>query len=176
MDFLNPKTLVQRMKIHSGMVVGDIGSGIGHYSLAIANLVGKEGRVYAIDIQEDVLTHLRHNAEEQHIQNIETIWGDIEKQFGTKIRDNILDAVVFSNILFQLENKSSALAELKRIIKIGGKLLLVEWSSSRSKIGPAVDRIITEDDASKLLNEAGFQENERFTVGTHHYAIIASAI
>ncbi len=176
LESIDPKMLVQRMKLREGMSVGDVGSGIGYYALVVAKIVGDEGHVYAIDIQEDVLHRLRHNAQEQHIQNIETIWGDIEKPFGTKLRDQVFDAVIFSNTLFQLEDTQTALKELKRITKIGGTLLLVEWTPSDSAPGPSLQDSISEETAVALLKEAGFQTQEQFAVGAYHYAIIASAV
>ncbi len=164
------------MKLREGMSVGDVGSGIGYYALSAANIVGESGRVYAIDMQEDVLHRLRHNAQENNIQNIETIWGDIEKPFGTKLRDHIFDAVIFSNILFQLEDTQVALKELKRITKTGGTLLFVEWTPSDKAVGPSLQDSISEETAVSLLKEEGFQTNERFSVGPYHYAIIASAL
>ncbi len=164
------------MKLREGMSVGDVGSGIGYYALVAAKIVGDDGHVYAIDMQEDVLRRLRHNAEEQRIQNIETVWGNIEKPFGTKLRDRVFDAVIFSNILFQLEDTQSALKELKRITKIGGTLLLVEWVPSDSAPGPSLQDSISEETAVALLKEDGFQTRQQFAVGAYHYAIIASAV
>ncbi len=175
-EFIDPKTLIQRMKLREGMSVGDVGSGIGYYALAASHIVGESGHVYAIDMQEDVLHRLRHNAEEQHIKNIETVWGDIEKPFGTKLRDHVFDAVIFSNILFQLEDTEAALKELKRITKIGGTLLLVEWTPSDKAIGPSLQDSISEETAVSLLKEEGFHADERFAVGPYHYAIMASAL
>lgn len=175
-ETIDPKTLVPRMKLREGMSVGDVGSGIGYYALVAAKIVGDEGHVYAIDAQESVLHRLLHNAQEQHIQNIETVWGDIEKPFGTKLRDNVFDAVIFSNILFQLEDTQTALAELKRITKPGGTLLLVEWVPSDHAPGPSLQDSISQETAVDLLKEVGFHTREQFAVGAYHYAIIASAV
>lgn len=175
-EFIDPKTLIQRMKLREGMSVGDVGSGIGYYALAVANIVGNGGRVYAIDMQENILHRLRHNAQEQHIKNIETVWGDIEKPFGTKLRDNVFDAVIFSNVLFQLEDTQMALKELKRITKIGGTLLLIEWTPTDTAIGPSLQDSISEETAVRLLKEEGFKINEHFAVGPYHYAIMASVL
>ncbi len=176
LESIDPGKLVQRMKLREGMSVGDVGSGIGYYALVVAKIVGDEGHVYAIDAQEDVLHRLLHNAQEQHIKNIETIWGDIEKPFGTKLKDKVFDAVIFSNILFQLEDTQEALKELKRITKIGGTLLFVEWVPTDSSIGPSLQDSISEEVAVSLLKEVGFQTQQQFAVGAYHYAIIASAI
>lgn len=175
MDFVDPKIAVQKMKLKRGMKVGDFGAGSGHYSIAAATLVGSEGRVYSIDVQEDVLKHLNYIAEQRKLENIETVWGDFEKAFGTKLRDNVFDAAILSNVLFQLEDRSTAIIEIKRTLKSGGTLLVIDWSGAHGGIGPDVDKIIPEDVAEKLFIDAGFQKTISFSPGPHHYGMILSA-
>ena len=124
MNFVDPKIAVQKMGLRKGMKVGDFGAGSGHYSLSAAALVGSDGRVYAIDVQEDVLKHIHYLAEQQHLHNVETVWGNFEKAFGTKLRDDVLDAAILSNVLFQLEDRHTAITEIKRTLKSGCTLLV----------------------------------------------------
>ncbi|HQU08067.1 MAG: hypothetical protein B7X04_03580 [Parcubacteria group bacterium 21-54-25] len=175
MNFTDPKTAAQRLGLRVGMKVGDFGVGSGHYTLAVAPLVGTEGRVYAIDVQQDVLTRVRGLAEERHILNIETVWGNFEKAFGTKLRDHVLDAAILSNTLFQLDDRSTAIIEIKRTLVSGGRLLVIDWAGTYSGMGPAADRLIPAHDAEALFIGAGFHKVESFAAGPHHYGIIFTA-
>ncbi len=175
MNFTDPKSAVQHMGLRKGMKVGDFGAGSGHYSVAAAPLVGSEGRVYSIDVQEDVLKHIHYLAEEAHVQNIETVWGDFEKAFGTKLRDHVLDAAILSNVLFQLEERKIAIEEIKRTLKSGGLLLVVDWTGSYGGVGPSVDRIIPEHEAEAFFIESGFHKTGNFVPGPHHYGLLFTA-
>ena len=69
------------------MHVADLGAGSGHYTLAAAKKVGESGRVYAIEVQKDLLTRIKNLAQTEHINNVEVIWGDVENRGGTKLKD-----------------------------------------------------------------------------------------
>jgi ubiquinone/menaquinone biosynthesis C-methylase UbiE len=175
MNFSDPRSNILQMGLRDGMKVADLGAGSGHYSLAAAASVGNSGRVYAVDVQEDILKHLKDSAHRAGRNNIETIWGNLEKKGGTKLRDQSMDAVILSNTLFQLEHKEDAVAEIKRIIKSGGKLLVVDWAGAYGGMGPAPHHVVTEHQAEELFIRGGFYKAKDFRAGPHHYAIVFTA-
>jgi ubiquinone/menaquinone biosynthesis C-methylase UbiE len=172
MHFADPSKNVLQMALTDGMKVADLGAGSGHYTLALAGIVGPAGSVYAIDVQEDVLKHIRDLAAERKCKNIETIWGDFEKPGGTKLRDQVLDAAILSNVLFQLDRKDSALAEIRRILAPGGKLLVTDWEGAFGGMGPAEHLVVSEHEAEELFITAGFHKVKSFKAGPHHYSIL----
>lgn len=163
------------MGLREGQKVAELGVGSGHYAIAAAHIVGPSGRVYAVDIQEELLGHVRAEAEKRRLRNIDTIWGDLEKQGGTKLRPQAVDAAILSNTLFQLAHKDAAVAELRRILVPGGKLLVVDWAGSYGGTGPAPDQVVSEREAEELFIGAGFHKVKNFRAGAHHYAIVFTA-
>lgn len=172
MSFADPQKNILQMGLHEGMKVADLGSGVGHYAFLIAKIVGDTGRVYAIDVQEDALTRLRADAGSRGVKNLETVWGNIEKTGGTMLKDASLDAVVLSNTLFQLEDKDGALEEIKRILKPGGKLLVIDWAGAYAGMGPHSKHVVAESKAEELFITGGFHKTKSFRGGPHHYAIV----
>lgn len=170
--FSEPKSNVLQMGLKEGMKVGELGAGSGHYALAAAHVVGASGKVYAVDVQEDLLKHVKDSAHQQHLRNIETVWGNIEKTGGTKLRDHALDAAILANTLFQLEHKEGAVTEIDRILAPGGRLLVIDWSGSYGGIGPKPDHVVTEQSAERFFIDAGFHKEKNFRAGAHHYAIV----
>jgi ubiquinone/menaquinone biosynthesis C-methylase UbiE len=165
---------VLQLGLRDGMMIADLGAGSGHYSLAAAAAIGSEGRVYAVDVQEDVLRHLKSSAERAGRRNIETVWGNFEKPGGTRLKDASMDAAILSNVLFQVEHHQGAFAELSRILRPGGKLLVIDWSGSYGGIGPQPGHIVSEHTAEELFIGAGFHKVKSFRAGAHHYGIIFS--
>jgi ubiquinone/menaquinone biosynthesis C-methylase UbiE len=170
--FSDPKNNVEQFGLHAGMSVADFGSGSGHYTLASAEAVGDAGRVYAIDIQQELLKKVKNLSKTEHRQNIEVIWGDIEEIGGTKLRDNAVDAVIISNVLFQVENNESTIAEALRVLKPKGRLLFVDWSDSFGNLGPREENIIRESAARRLFERNGFEHVRDIDAGRHHYGLV----
>jgi ubiquinone/menaquinone biosynthesis C-methylase UbiE len=172
MNFADPKSNILQLGLREGMKIADLGAGAGHYTLAAAGAVGRDGRVYAIDVQEDVLRHLLDSAHRIGLRNVETVWGDIEQRGGTKLKDASMDAAILSNTLFQIEDKQKLIEETKRILKPGGKLLVIDWAGSYNGMGPHPQDVVTEHMAEELFITGGFHKAKDFRAGAHHYAIV----
>jgi len=154
------------------MEIADLGSGSGAYSLATAKALVSTGKVYAIDINKDLLNKLRNEGVKKGLYNIEVIWGDIDKFGGTKLRDYSVDMALLCNILFQLENKSEVVKEIKRILKPGGRVLVVDWSDSFGGLGPKPQAIVRRDVALEMFEKNGFHLDREISAGSHHYGLI----
>ena len=173
--FSSPHENILQLGLREGMKVGDLGAGSGHYARAAAAVVGHSGKVYAVDIQEDVLKHLKLNTHAHHERVIDAIWGDIEKPGGTHLRDASLDAVILANTFFQVENRFGLLNEIRRVLKSGGKFMLVDWAGSYGGMGPAPEKVGSEHDAEAFFINGGFHKVKSFRAGPHHYGIIFSS-
>lgn len=170
--FSDPVKNVEQCGIQAGMEIADFGSGSGHYSLAAAKALMSTGRVYSIDVNKDLLTKLKNHATKEGLYNVEVIWGDIEKPNGTKLRDGSIDLVFLSNILFQLEDKEALIKEVKRVLKPGGRVLVVDWMDSFGGIGPTVKMVVNKEKAQGLFDKSGFHLDREITAGSHHYGFI----
>lgn len=170
--FSDPRHNIEQFGLSDGKIVADLGAGSGFYSMEAARAVAPHGRVYAVDVQADLLARLRTEAQRNHITNLDVVVGDIERLGGTKIREGSVDAVIASNVLFMLDDKKTFLSEIKRILKPGGKLLLIDWSASYSHMGPHPDHVVYKDSARKLCQGVGLTLEKEIDAGSHHYGII----
>lgn len=170
--FSQPDKNIEQFHIDPGMSVVDMGSGAGFYSIALAESVGPSGRVYAVDIQKELLSKLQTDASSKNIHNIKLIWGDLDKPKSTTLSDNSVDRVVIANTLFQIGEKDVFITEAKRILKPGGKLLFVDWSDSFGGLGPHTKDIVTSDVAKSLFESHGFSFDRDIQTGEHHYGFV----
>jgi len=153
-------------------MVADFGSGSGHYTLAASELVGESGKVYAIDIQQALLKKVKDLSRTEHRTNIEVLWGDLEKQGGSKLRENSMDVVIVANILFQIEDKKVFCEEVLRVLKPKRRVLVVDWADSFGGLGPQPGFIISENKAHILFENNGFSFDRSIEAGEHHYGLI----
>jgi ubiquinone/menaquinone biosynthesis C-methylase UbiE len=163
--FSNPDKNIASLLLQEGMKVADFGAGNGFTTRAIAKRVGHTGHVYAIEVQKELVLKLESELKEWGIHNVSVIWGDIEKKGGTKIAEHSLDAVVISSVLFQVEEKLGLIDEARRVLKPGGRVLLIEWESG-------VPGVVTPKKAEELFTLRGFTYVEKVAESSHHYGII----
>ena len=170
--FVNPKLNIGALGLREGMHVADFGAGLGEYTKLASYKVGNSGKVYAIEIQKDLVKKLESEIQELGLKNVSCIWGDVERMGGTKIAEDTMDAVIISNILFQSSDRLGLVDEAKRILKKKGKLLLVEWKESTDGFNLVPRHTVKEDAAIDLFTKRGFKLLERTSDKDHHYGII----
>ena len=169
--FTDPVKNLKAFGLQENNIVADLGAGTGFYSIAAAQMVPR-GKVYAVEVQKDFLKTVTNKAKEAHVSNVEALWGDIEKVGGTKIKDRIIDAVLISNVLFQVGEKDKFLEETKRILKPGGRVLLIDWTAGVSVMGPNAKDFIPKNTAKELFEKKGFVFDREIDAGVQHYGMI----
>ena len=170
--FKDPETVLDQLVLGEGRVVADFGAGSGAYALSAARRVGETGKVYAVDIQKNLLERFKNIAKAARIHNVEIIWGDIEKSAGTKIKNGVVDVAIISNVLFQNEDKSAVAREAHRVLKNGGRALVVDWSETSGALGPSADHLVPQKEARDVFERNGFSHERDISAGEHHYGMI----
>lgn len=172
-NFANPEANIKQLELAPGSRVADFGAGSGVYTLAAARAVGERGKVYAVDVQKELLTKLSSHASAENVNNVEVIWGDLDRVGGSKILDETMNAVILSNILFQSEDKQALLLEAKRVLAPGGRVLIIDWSESFGGLGPSPAHVVSLAEAKKMITEAGLSISKEFNAGAHHWGVVA---
>lgn len=172
--FSDPNKIVDQLTLLPGEHIADLGAGSGGYTLAIARKLKGRGntKVFSVDVQKPLLERISSQAEEEHLESIHTIWGDIEVMKGTRLRDDSVDLAIIANTLFQVEDKKITLKEAYRILKPGGRLLVIDWAESFGNIGPKDSEVLSFETAKLLCEETGFSFDHTIEAGEHHYGFI----
>lgn len=170
--FSNPEKNLIQLGVSEGMVVADIGCGNGFYAKGLSIKVGDSGKVYCIDVQNDLLHKISIEAEEQGLHNLEFIWSDIEKEKGSTLKSDSVDLVVIANTFFQINKKWEVANEAYRIVHSKGRVLLIEWSDSFAGMGPHRDHIVSKEDSKDIFIKAGFVFEREIDAGSHHYGLV----
>lgn len=167
-----PEDIIKQFGVREGSIVADLGVGYGHYAYALSQMVGVSGKVFAVDIRKDMLERLKKEVDAKGVKNIEVVWGDIEIVGGTRLRENSVDSIIVLNTLFQVDSKAGLVHEAARILKIGGRLLLVDWSESFGSMGPQPQMIVDEITARRIFETGPFEYKKMINAGEHHYGIV----
>ena len=170
--FSDPAKNIEQFGLSRGMFVADFGAGSGFYTMSAAKAVGDNGRVYAIDIQKELIQKIKNQANVEHMPNIEIIWGDVEKIGGSKMSDGSVDAVIIANILFQIADKNNVCLEAKRILKKSGRALVIDWLDSFGNLGPRQSDVFSPSSAKEIFQKNDFIFDREFSAGEHNYGLI----
>lgn len=121
---------VAGLGILPGMTVVDYGCGPGRYAIRFAKLVGMPGKVYAVDVQELALESVKRKMKEQAINNVIPV---LASGYKTSIPDHVADMAFALDMFFGVTDPAALLAELHRIVKPDGVLILDDGHQSRAK-------------------------------------------
>ena len=168
-SFLEPQKVLKELELRDNMIAADFGCGAGGWVIPLAKIL-EEGKVYALDVQKEMLSALEGHASLENILNIETIVCDLEELEGSEIIDNSMDLVLMTNLLFQVKNREQVLKEAKRVLKKGGQVLIVDWKKD-SLLGSKEGRISSEE-VKRMVEPLGFKLEKEFEAGAHHYGLV----
>jgi len=130
-DFFRPrKDIVKEVRIKPGFHLLDYGCGPGSYIVPVAELVGKSGRIYALDIHPLAIQMVQLIASKNQLTNVETILSDCK----TGLSDNSIDVVLLYDVFHDLSDPNGVLEELHRVLKPDGILSLSDHHMEESEI------------------------------------------
>jgi len=172
-ELLDSISILKKIDLSPGMKVADLGcGGSGHFSFQVARIVGDEGVVYAVDILKSVLRTIEVKAKLEGINNIKTVWSNLEVLGAAKIEDGFLDVALLVNILFQSKKHQEIFKETARVLKRGGKLLVIDWKPTGGAFGPPIQNRVKKDSLRMIATGEGFRVREEFEAGQYHFGII----
>jgi len=167
-EFINPIEILDQLDLRSSMIAADFGCGSGGWTIPLGRILDK-GRVYAVDIQEDVLSSMLGKAKLFSVFNIKKVIADVEVGVP-EIKDYSCDIVLLTDLLFQVEDKQAVFREANRALKPEAKLLIVDWNPG-SRFGPKEGRI-SKEEAKDLAMNNGFRFQAEIPGGDYHYCLV----
>jgi ubiquinone/menaquinone biosynthesis C-methylase UbiE len=120
----NPEGALDALAIRPGMVVADVGAGTGYMSLRLAKRVGPSGKVYANDLQPEMLRRLRQNATKAGLTNIETVQGE---EADPKLPPGQMDLVLLVDVYHEFSKPREMIDKIRESLKPDGRLVLLEY-------------------------------------------------
>lgn len=170
---IDPNFVLQKVGVREKMQTADLGCGaVGHFVFPLARLVGKDGKVYAVDIQKNILENIEKRADLENFQNVICVWTDLERYGAAKIESGSLDIVFLINILFQNKDRVTIMKEAARLLKIGGKLAVIDWMLTDAPFGPPVEGRVDPAWVEKEADKIGLRLLQRFSAGKYHYGLV----
>lgn len=174
--FLEPDLVISQIEIENGSQVADFGCGPGYFAIPFGKAVGLRGHIYAFDILPQALETVQGKAKSAGLVNITTKRANLEKVGGSHLENEQLDWVIIKDILFQNQQKDIIISEAFRVLKSGGRVLVIEWIDKDSNVGPDQEIRISEEELCAMIEKQGFKIEKKLNSGDYHYAFIATKV
>lgn len=162
---LDPDGILEKLELSGEMVLADLGCGTGFFSIPAARRVKK---VFALDIQQEMLDILRDKIKKEKITNIEVI---LSGESSIPVSDISVDILLIVNVFHELEDKSSILKEVKRVLKMNGRLIIIDWKKIEMDFGPPFRDRLDEKNVIDTCYGNGFTRLERSNIGPYNYLL-----
>ena len=160
--------IIKALDLKNETNVLDLGSGGGYFSLKVAKIVAPEGKVYAVDIDKDLLDFVKKEAVKENTSNIVYV---LAKESGIPLEDKIVDFIFCRNVYHHLQDRSAYFRRIKRLLTANGKIAIIDYTKGgifNQLFGHRSDP----KDAEKEMKEAGFKVFKKFTFLPEQYFII----
>ena len=123
--------LVRKLDLKPGMVIADVGAGTGYFSRRFAEQVGPTGRIYAVDVQPEMLRLLHALAQGAAFSHIHPILGTVE---NVKLPPSSVDLAIMIDVYHELEYPYEMLASIMRSLKPDGRVVFVEYRAEDESV------------------------------------------
>lgn len=172
LQWLPPDEVLASLPLQPGMTVADIGAGTGYFSLPIAKAIGAKGKVFAVDIQHEMLTLLRHKLDRPDApRNVELVHGEAQ---ATTLENQSCDLIFLANVWHELPNHNAALQEINRVRKLGATLAVLDWRPDvEQPPGPPLEHRIAAAVVRQDLETHGLKCEQSFNIGLFSYMVLA---
>jgi ubiquinone/menaquinone biosynthesis C-methylase UbiE len=144
--------VIARLRLRPGDVVADLGAGSGLFAFPMAKAVAN-GRVYAVELDEGFLAHMREKAKTEGVSNVLPVLGKFTDP-ALPARD--VDVAFFHDVLHHVQDRPAYLTSVAGYLKPGGRIVVIDLNAETSPHRDQPELVVSKQQATAWLAEAGF--------------------
>ena len=152
-------TMLKHLGVKPGMNVCDLGCGNGFYTLKLSPMVGEDGKVYAVEIQKEMLDMLAKRAEKTQVKNIVEVLGTVA---DPKLPEGSIDIILMVDVYHEMDHPVEMLAAMRKSLKPNGRLVEVEFRAEDPKVPIKPLHKMSKEQITKELGVNGFKLADQF--------------
>jgi ubiquinone/menaquinone biosynthesis C-methylase UbiE len=153
------KRLLKEIRVKPGQVICDMGCGNGFYALKLAQLTGRKGKVYAIDIQQEMLDMLQRRARAARLENILPLLGT---ETDPRLPENSIDLVLMVDVYHEFSQPEAMLKAIRKSLKPSGRIALVEFRAEDPNVPIKPEHKMSKQQILKEFPANGLKLTDQF--------------
>lgn len=158
-EWQKPDEVIEALHLKPGMAIADIGAGTGYFSRRFSKAVGPAGKVYAVDIDTQILGYLRKTAAKDHLDNIETI---VSKPEDPLLPPHSVDIAFFCDTTHHIADRVTIYRKVAEALTPGGRLVVIDDSPKAPHHPHLASQLIPRWEALQEATKAGFKKVQEF--------------
>ncbi len=170
LELFDPEKVLKEFGIREGLTVLDVGTGPGFYLPYLSRLVGKKGKIYGIDIQEEMVKRAKEKAQELGLSNVEVLKSE---ENSIPLPDNSVDFIFIAFTFHELEDPKAFVEELKRVAKPFAYLAIIDWKKEERDKGPPPEEVLSEWEIGLILDDSGVRVGRVVEIGRYCFGVYA---
>jgi cyclopropane fatty-acyl-phospholipid synthase-like methyltransferase len=174
-EFQKPEQVMDALELKPGMRVADVGCGSGYFTVKIAEEIGPEGKVWAIDAWQDMLDYLDRRVQIEGLENVELVKVDRDDPM---IPDGSADLILMVDVYHYIKDRVAYGKVLRKDIAPGGRLIVLDYipkSLEERPWGPPPSQHMSEEELTADLEKAGFRKVRQHDFLPEQYFVIYEA-
>lgn len=172
-ELIEPVKLFSELQLRKGTVLLDVACGRGLYSLAASEHIGEQGKIYAVDLWKEGIDSLKSEAAARQITNIQASVADVNKHIP--VADRSIDVCLMATVVHDLvedHTEKGTLREVKRVLKPGGMLAVIEFIKIDGPPGPPVQIRLSPHELERIVLPYDFTLIKTAEIGPFNYLSI----
>ena len=168
-SYQKPHDVITALKLQPGEIIADIGAGSGYFTFRLARHIGEAGRVYAVDVSPEMILHLNRRVRDLKLTNVAPVLAAPDDPL---LAEASIDRFFICNTWHHIENRDGYLGLMKRMLKPGGQVVMVDFKKTETPAGPPLEMRIDRADLVKEMEANGFQLSAEHTFLPYQYFLV----
>src|SRR5919106_694386 len=167
--YQKPHEVLTALNLKAGEVIADIGAGSGYFTFRLSHHVGDQGKVYAVDVSPDMILHINRRIRELKANNVVSILADPDDPL---LPEASVNRFFFSDSWHHIENQTKYLSLMKKMLKPGGEIVMIDFHKKELPVGPPLQMRIAREDLIKQMESNGLRLVKEHTFLPYQYFLI----
>jgi len=168
-EYQKPQQVVAALQLRRGETIADIGAGSGYFTLRLAAQVGDEGRVFAVDIDPEMIRYLNRRVRDAGVGNVQTILAEPDDPL---LRDASVDRFFIVDTWHHIEKQAEYLALMKKMLRPGGQVVMIDFQKKELPVGPPMEMKIAREDLLRQMEAGGFRLAQEHAFLPYQYFLV----
>jgi ubiquinone/menaquinone biosynthesis C-methylase UbiE len=167
--YQRPHEVLAALNLKPGEVIADIGAGSGYFTFRLAHHVGAKGKIYAVDVSQDMIRHINRRIRDTKATNVVSILAEPDDPL---LPDRSVDRFFICDVWHHVEDRAKYLSLMKKMLKPGGEVVMIDFHKKELSFGPPLPMKIAREDLIKQMESNGFRLSKEHTFLPYQYFLV----